>query len=108
MLQFGVRKPATDYRHRAVAFGVVEREGLIACVRVEREAGAYFDLPGGGVDVEETEVEALRREFVEETGLTIVALNRIAEAGQYFRTIDARAVEQRRRLLDRRGHGRKS
>lgn len=84
MLQFGVRKPATDYRHRAVAFGVVEREGLIACVRVEREAGAYFDLPGGGVDVEETEVEALRREFVEETGLTIVALNRIAEAGQYF------------------------
>ncbi|GAW40577.1 hypothetical protein SH203_00976 [Brevundimonas sp. SH203] len=84
MLQFGVRRPATDYRHRPVAFGVVERDGLIACVRVERAAGPYFDLPGGGLDLEETEVEALRREFVEETGLTIAPLNRIAEASQYF------------------------
>ena len=34
MLQFGLRNPALDYRHRATAFGVVERDGLIACVRV--------------------------------------------------------------------------
>ena len=84
MLQFGVRKPGIDYRHRTVAFGVAERDGLIACVRVERPSGPYFDLPGGGLDLEETEVEALRREFLEETGLTIAPLNRIAEAGQYF------------------------
>ena len=84
MLQFGVRKPASDYRHRATAFGIVERDGLIACVRVERETGPYFDLPGGGVDMEETEVQALIREFVEETGLTVTPLNRIAEASQYF------------------------
>ncbi|GLK48030.1 DNA mismatch repair protein MutT [Brevundimonas intermedia] len=83
MLQFGLRNPALDYRHRATAFGVVEREGLIACVRVERPAGAYFDLPGGAVDGEETEVEALVREFVEETGLCVAPMNRIAEAGQY-------------------------
>jgi 8-oxo-dGTP diphosphatase len=49
MLQFGVRNPAIEYRHRATAFGVVECDGLIACVRVEREGGAYFDLPGGAV-----------------------------------------------------------
>ncbi|MBD3838303.1 NUDIX domain-containing protein [Brevundimonas sp.] len=83
MLQFGLRNPALDYRHRATAFGVVERDGLIACLRVERPAGAYFDLPGGAVDGEETEVEALVREFVEETGLSVTPLNRIAEAGQY-------------------------
>jgi 8-oxo-dGTP diphosphatase len=83
MLQFGLRNPALDYRHRATAFGVVERDGLIACVRVERPAGAYFDLPGGAVDGEETEVEALVREFVEETGLGVTPMNRIAEAGQY-------------------------
>ncbi|MFN7111387.1 MAG: NUDIX domain-containing protein [Brevundimonas sp.] len=83
MLQFGVRNPAIDYRHRATAFGVVERDGLIACVRVERTTGPYFDLPGGAVDGEETEVQALVREFVEETGLDVKPLNRIAEAGQY-------------------------
>jgi len=84
MLQFGVRKPACDYRCRETAFGIVERGGLIACVRVERATGPYFDLPGGGLDVEETEVQALIREFVEETGLTIAPSNRIAEASQYF------------------------
>ena len=35
------------------------------------------------MDGEETEVEALVREFVEETGLSVTPLNRIAEAGQY-------------------------
>ncbi|WP_299174921.1 NUDIX domain-containing protein [uncultured Brevundimonas sp.] len=83
MLQFGVRNPALHYRHRATAFGVVERDGLIACVRVERSNGPYFDLPGGAVDGEETEVQALVREFIEETGLTVAPLNRITEAGQY-------------------------
>lgn len=83
MLEFGLRNPALEYRRRATAFGVVERDGLIACVRVERPAGAYFDLPGGAVDGEETEVEALVREFVEETGLSVTPLNRVAEAGQY-------------------------
>ena len=85
MLQFGVRNPIFDYRRRATAFGVAERDGLIACVRVERPGGAYFDLPGGGVDGEESEVQALVREFVEETGLDIAPLNRIAEASQFFR-----------------------
>ena len=85
MLQFGVRNPVLDYRYRATAFGIAERDGLIACVRVERESGPYFDLPGGGVDGEESEVEALIREFVEETGLGVTPLNRITEASQYFK-----------------------
>ena len=52
-----------------------------ALKKIERKADLYADW---WVDVEETEVEALRREFVEETGLTITPLNRIAEASQYF------------------------
>lgn len=85
MLQFGVHNPVLEYRHRATAFGIAARDGLIACVRVERPGGAYFDLPGGGVDVEESEVQALVREFAEETGLSITPENRITEATQYFR-----------------------
>lgn len=92
MLQFGVANPALDYRRRATAFGVVERDGRVACVRVERGTHSYFDLPGGAVDGEETEVEALTREFVEETGLTIAARDRIAEAGQYFLKTTGEAI----------------
>lgn len=84
MLQFGAPDPSVDYRHRPTAFGIVERDGRIACVRVERGAGSYFDLPGGAVDGDETEEQALVREFREETGLTVRAETRIAEAGQYF------------------------
>ncbi len=84
MLQFGTPDPALDHRRRPTAFGLVVRDGLIACVRVERGHQSYFDLPGGAVDGQETEAEALVREFVEETGLAIRPQDRITEAGQYF------------------------
>ena len=85
MLQFGVPDPSTDYRLRPTSFGLVMRDGLLACVRVDRGEGSYFDLPGGAVDGDETEQQALIREFVEETGLTVRPLARIAEAAQYLR-----------------------
>ncbi|MBD3835116.1 NUDIX domain-containing protein [Brevundimonas sp.] len=84
MLQFGRPDPDLTYRLRPTAFGLVLREGLLACVRVERGAQSYFDLPGGAVDGDETEAQALVREFVEETGLSVRAVQRITEAGQYF------------------------
>jgi 8-oxo-dGTP diphosphatase len=91
-LQFGDAEPGLDYRERPTAFGVVERDGLIACVRVDRGAASYFDLPGGAVDGDETEAEALAREFVEETGLTVAPDQRFAEAGQLFRKSDGAPV----------------
>lgn len=92
-LQFGEAEPGADHRRRPTAFGIVERGGLIACVRVERGEASYFDLPGGAVDGEESEAEALAREFLEETGLTIVAGERFAEAGQRFRKSDGTPVD---------------
>jgi 8-oxo-dGTP diphosphatase len=84
MLQFGQKQPDLDYRARPTAFGLVLRDGKLACVRVDRGEGPYFDLPGGALDGDETEPQALAREFVEETGLTITPAERIAEASQYF------------------------
>lgn len=91
-LQFGEAEPGLEYRERPTSFGVVERDGRIACVRVDRGAASYFDLPGGAVDGEETEAEALVREFVEETGLAIATADRFAEAGQLFRKSDGAPV----------------
>lgn len=90
-LQFGQADPDTDYLLRPAVFGLVFHDEKIACVRVTRDT-PYFDLPGGAIDGDETEQQALMREFVEETGMTVRPLERIAEAGQYFRKSDGAPV----------------
>ena len=90
-LQFGRADPGVAYVDRPTAFGLVFHDRMLACVRVTRET-PYFDLPGGAVDGDETEQEALVREFVEETGMTVRPVERIAEAGQYFRKSDGAPI----------------
>lgn len=90
-LQFGVAEAGLDYLYRPATFGLVFHDEKIACVRVTRDT-PYYDLPGGAIDGDETEEEALVREFLEETGMTVRPLERIAEAGQYFRKSDGAPV----------------
>ena len=90
-LQFGRADLGVAYADRPTAFGLVFRDRMLACVRVTRDT-PYFDLPGGAVDGDETEQEALVREFVEETGMTVRPVERIAEAGQYFRKSDGAPI----------------
>ena len=91
-LQFGRPEPGRTYDDRPTAFGLVFRDGRLACVRVDRGEGSYYDLPGGAIDGDETEEQALVREFVEETGPTVRPNARLGEAGQYFLKSDGRAV----------------
>lgn len=92
MLQFGERLANRNYGFRATAFGVVLKGGLLACARVERGENSYLDLPGGAVDGGETEAEALAREFIEETGLTVRVGERLMEAAQFVLKSDGRTV----------------
>ena len=85
MLQFGIPDPLLAYADRPTAFGLVFHESKLACVRVDRGEGSYYDLPGGAVDGDETEEQAVVREFLEETGMAVRPFTRIAEAAQYFR-----------------------
>ena len=91
-LQFGQAEPDVNYVVRPTAFGLVFHEQKLACVRVTRSDGDYHDLPGGAVDGDETEEQALIREFIEETGMTVRPVVRIAETGQYFRKSDGAPV----------------
>ena len=91
-LQFGTAEPGLGYRPRPTAFGLVIHDRKLACVRVDRGEGSYFDLPGGAVDGDETEAQAVVREFLEETGMTVRPLTRIAEASQYFRKSDGKPI----------------
>lgn len=91
-LQFGVPAEGLTYRVRRTAFGLLVRDGRLACVRVDRGETSYYDLPGGAVDGDETEDQALVREFIEETGLTTRPGERLGEAGQYFLKSDGEAI----------------
>jgi len=86
-LQFGEAEPGVVYCPRPAVFGLVFHDQTLACVRVMRDT-PYLDLPGGAVDGDETEAQALVREFVEETGMTVRPVERIAGAGQFFRRSD--------------------
>ncbi len=93
MLQFGEPLAGRAHRDRPAAFGIADRGGLIAVVRVRPvEGGDWLDLPGGAIDPGEDEVLAVVREFGEETGLAISVGRRIVGFSQYFVMTDGEAV----------------
>lgn len=84
--QFGEAGPDASYPDRPAAFAVVERDGLIALVQVERlRRGLVLDLPGGGIDPGETASEAAIRECGEEAGLVVALEDEpFVRADHYF------------------------
>jgi len=64
MPQFGAREPGRTYRDRPAAFGIADRDGLIAVVRVRPAGGGdWLDLPGGAVDPGGGEPQAVGPRF---------------------------------------------
>lgn len=94
--QFGDPEPGCDHRDRPAAFGIIERNGEIALVLVEKPGHApWRDLPGGALDPGETPEEAVVREFGEETGLKVAPQAAFARADQYFVNTDGEAFNNR-------------
>lgn len=94
VLAFGTPVAGLTYRDRRATFGVAENgQGLIALAQVTKPGRApYFDLPGGAVDGDETEEQALIREFGEETGLVVEAGSLIEIVSQHFLKSDGEPV----------------
>ncbi len=83
VLQFGERISSGDYIPRQGAYGILLHDGRIACAQVGYSRFTY-DLPGGGIDEGETPEAALKREFLEETGLEVRVGELIAELNHYM------------------------
>ncbi len=86
LLSFGVA--SERYRDRPGAYGITIRDGSLLVV--QGKAGVF--LPGGGLEDGETVEDALRREYAEETGFSVVgceflwaAYQFVAERGTWMR-----------------------
>lgn len=94
--QFGERRAGRTYADRPAAFGILERDGRIAVVRIAKPDGAtWIDLPGGGVDPGETSEEGVVREYGEEAGLKVMVRESFALADQFFVNTDGEAWNNR-------------
>ena len=99
-LQFGEPEAGVKYRDRPAVFGIAERAGQIALIRVTRVGvPAFYDLPGGAIEPGESESRALAREFSEETGLIVRGGEILDRADQYMVKSDGEPVNNRSVLM---------
>lgn len=80
--EFGVRLAGIGYIDRPSVYAVIANyDSKIAII----ETGNGYFLPGGGINVAESDVEALKREIFEEIGYQAEVLEKIGEAIEYIR-----------------------
>lgn len=79
--EFGTKQDGVDYIDRPGVYAVIENNDRQ--IAVIKTSNRYF-LPGGGIDIGESDIEALRREVVEETGYQVSILREIGEAVEYI------------------------
>ena len=80
--EFGTKLDGIDYIDRRGVYAVIENTDKQIAV-IETSNG-YF-LPGGGIDSGETEVDALKRELIEEIGYQILVIAEIGAAVEHIK-----------------------
>lgn len=66
-IKIGIKKTGVEYDFRETCFGIVHKDGKFYVTSKKGE----ISLIGGGIEVGESQEETLKREFIEEAGLTI-------------------------------------
>jgi 8-oxo-dGTP diphosphatase len=65
-----------DFSVRPAVRGVIFNENNAICMRSKKGSGFFF-LPGGGIEDNESPVNALKRECLEEAGCNIIDIQKI-------------------------------
>ena len=78
----GIRKENIKYDFRETCFGIVYKDNNFYLT----EKNGEISLIGGGVEENETHFETLRREFLEEAGLTIKSIEEFVLVDCYWVT----------------------
>ena len=68
------------------AYGFIIRDDSVALIKKAR--GGYtglLDIPGGGIEHDETPVDALKRELMEEAGVTVLNYQLLMATSRTFR-----------------------
>lgn len=73
--------PVGELRWRPSVYGVLIKDDKVL---MAKQFGKY-GLPGGGIDLGEQPEEALRREFIEETGLTVCDPMLLSAQSDFFK-----------------------
>jgi 8-oxo-dGTP diphosphatase len=76
---FGEPIAGLDYQPRPGAYAVAIEDGRVLVV--DEESGLF--LPGGGIEPDESPIEALHREVMEETGFAITHASPLARLRQF-------------------------
>lgn len=81
----------SDLRQRTSVYGVIKTTKDILLIRDRTSSNKTWDLPGGGVEADETLLDGLKREIKEETGLDIVGKpSKICDFTEYFYDVESK------------------
>ena len=77
ILEIGEKLEGIDYDYRENSYGIIDYGDKF--MLVFNEKGKNYSLPGGGIEIGETPLDALKREMIEEAGCKILSAEEIAQ-----------------------------
>jgi 8-oxo-dGTP diphosphatase len=89
--EFGIKQEGIDYIDRPGVYALIENNN--SQIGVIETSHGYF-LPGGGIEAGESDVEALKREILEEIGYQASILIEIGEAVEYIQAYSEKKYYQ--------------